>query len=379
MLKQKLVLLLTCLAVMFGAACAPETPPPLARRATVKAESKVFTATASKTTQAKLGITRWHMVLESGSNIVIDGANAKGEVKFSTAFHRDVHKLRIESYGQRGTLTIDSKTRALSANTLPSGWATYAAAFGADWKTFHKQQKAYSFLSDSSYYLDLTSKAAYGVATVAGGVAAIAAVVPGGQGVAAAAGTVAAGAAGVGAIASGLSSLAGVADQAINGAGPPGSASAAAGSDTAAAGSDPATGGNDPSTAGTDPSMPAGDPSSDPSTTPGSDPSTDPSATPGSDPSSDPSTTPGSDPSSDPSTAGQGDPLPDTNTDNNLDNSSSADNSGADNSGGDTSGGDTSGGDTSGGDTSGGDYGTHAKCRVVSCSVSIAACICKHY
>jgi uncharacterized membrane protein YgcG len=387
MFKQKLLLLLVCVVVTFGMACSPATPAP--SHSQKSGDSKVLSALASKETQEALGITRWHMIFQKGNNVVIDGADAKGRVRFSSLIHHDSHTLRIESYAERGTLTIDAKTEELGIYTLPGSWATHATAFSADWTKAHGKA-AYSFLSNSAFYLSASSTVAYGVAGVAAGVGAIAAVVPGGQGVALGAAAVAAGALGVGKVLDGASKIATGLDAIANGPSAQAAASgAAAGNDpNAAAGADPNAAGNDPNASGSDPNAAGNDPNNsgnDPNNS-GNDPNasgagSDPSTS-GSDPStgSDPSST-GSDPSGGATSdsAGQPDSLPTGNADSNLDNSTGGDTGGGDTGGGDTGGGDTGGGDTGGGDTGGGEYGAHLTCRAVSCSKSLKACICKHY
>ena len=397
MIKQKLLLLLVCMAVTLGMACSPATPPPHPQKA-VQPASKVLSAPASKETQAALGITRWHMIIESGNNVVIDGANAKGQVKFSSLIHQDSHAMRIESYGQRGTLTIDKDSGTLGTHTLPDDWAAHATAFSADWQKFH-EKAAYSFLGDSAKYLGIGAAIAGGVSTVAKGVAIIAAVVPGGQPVAAIAATVSTVAYGTSKVLGGLAVIAVAADQAVP-------AANAAEKPATTGAENPATPGTEnPATPGTDPAAPG---TENPATPGNENP-----ATPGNEPGPASGGVGNNEPATDTGgvgSAGQGDPLPAGNTDSNLDSSgggldtsggatSSGAPSGGDTGGGDTGGGATGGGDTGGGatgggdtgggdtgggaagggDSSGGEYGAHATCRAVSCSKSLKACICKRY
>lgn len=127
-------------------------------------DRKVLSAPASKETRDALGITRWHMIFQSSANnVVIDGADAKGRVRFSSLIHQDRKTLRIESYAERGTFTIDAQTKELGIYTLPDSWSTHATAFSADWTKAHGKA-AYSLLSDSAFYLKASSEVAHGLA-----------------------------------------------------------------------------------------------------------------------------------------------------------------------------------------------------------------------
>ena len=92
----------------FGNAAPPEIPK------TAKVQSGlVFHARASKASQLRFGITNWHTILEPGSKtFVIDGSDAKGKIRFSSAFQqsKDGTSWDVVSYTQKGKTTIDSKT-----------------------------------------------------------------------------------------------------------------------------------------------------------------------------------------------------------------------------------------------------------------------------
>ena len=172
--------------VSLGVACnTPNAAPTRKAHSELKA-TKVFYAPASKASQEKLGVVRWHLIMgdESGS-VVIDGADANGKVRFSSSIRRNTtaRTLQVDSYTQRGSFAINTKTSTLSANNLPASWNAHATAFAADWKNFHAHTP-YGVFADIQWGLDLAADVAGGVRNVALGVAAIAAVIPGGQAVA---------------------------------------------------------------------------------------------------------------------------------------------------------------------------------------------------
>jgi uncharacterized membrane protein YgcG len=389
--------LLVCISVAFGAACAPAELPPHPEKAAVKVASKVFTAPASAETKAKLGITRWHMIFQDGGKIVIDGANANGQVKFSSLLVHDGKTFTVESYAQRGSLVIESKTRALRMHTLPEGWSTHASSFSADWAQFHAQS-AYSLLGDISTGLGIASNVATIVGGVAKGVAAIAGIIPGGQGVAVGAAAVAGVADATARVLGVASTLTELADKAMQTISPkPAEPTAPVPANPDAPPATPADPNPVPDPTPTAPAAPTPTPSNpdappgtpadpnsvpDPTpTTPAAPAPTNPDAPPGTpaDPNSYPDPTPTT-PSTEPTSGtpvAQGEPLPTGNADANLDKvgSSGTASAGEGGGGGDFSGG---GGDFGGGGA-GGEYATHATCRAVSCSVAKKACICKHY
>jgi hypothetical protein len=390
MKNRSILSLLVCFSVSFGVACAPAEMPPHPEKVAVKTASKVFTAPASAETQAKLGITRWHMIVQGGGKVVIDGANAKGQVKFSSLIHNDGKSMKIESYAERGTLAIDTKKAALTAYSLPASWSDHAAAFSADWEQFHARS-AYSRYSDLAAELKQVADIAKSISDIAKGVASIARVIPlpQAQAIAVIATEISVAAKVISEVANGASKATALADKIFpeKPAEKPADPTAPPTAEPTPAPAPSATppGADIPGDmGGNDPAKPAETPPLGPDI-PGDMGGNDP-AKPG-DPSG---TTPA--PAADPilvasgdTTNGQGAPLPTGNADSNLDSSGKiSGGSGGDLVGGTgndnlgSGGGGDVGGDMGGGG-GGGEYATHATCRAVSCSVSAKACICKHY
>jgi hypothetical protein len=351
MRNRSILSLLVCFSVSFGAACAPAEMPSHPEKVAVKTASKVYTAPASAETRAALGVVQWHMTFEKGSIIVLDGANAKGEVRFSTVLRTDAatNTYRIESYGERGTLALDTKTQALRVNTLPASWAPHAAAFSADWKAFHAQA-AYGLYADLSKRLADAADVAGRFGLAAQGVAALALLIPppAGEFVAGTFQTAAAVLATTATILKAGAEIAEVAEKVFPDAGKPKEEIPGAPTN-----SEPTS----PEPGKPDPAVPEPAPTTDPGKP-------------------DPSEAEASKPVETQTPAGPGEPLP-TPGDNKLD-TPGASTIDPGSIGGDTGG---SGGDDVGGGGGGGgsEYATHARCRYVSCSASTHACICMHY
>ena len=99
LLRNRCMLGFAVVGLAFAMGCSAPTPPPEAKTAKVST-GVVFNARASAETQAKLGITRWHAIIEQKSgSVVMDGSNAKGKVLFSTVMRKgfDPKTLWLES------------------------------------------------------------------------------------------------------------------------------------------------------------------------------------------------------------------------------------------------------------------------------------------
>jgi uncharacterized membrane protein YgcG len=159
-----LVTSIAALAGTFGCA-APAVPKFGQAKQAVTGD--VYNTPASKTTRAALGITRWHAIIEPKSGaVVIDGQDAKGNVKFVTAYRMDAatHTYRVESYVHKGVLAFDSRSGQIRTDSLtqPKAWAQATAAFATDWVR-HRDNTAYS----------VANGYANGAIAIVGGVAAI--------------------------------------------------------------------------------------------------------------------------------------------------------------------------------------------------------------
>src|SRR5947209_404545 len=128
LLRNRCMLALAVVGLVGTVGCSAPTAAPEAKAAKVSS-GVVFNTRASKETQAKLGITRWHAIIEQKSgSVVIDGADAKGNVKFATVMRRgfDQKSIWMESYGKKGLVAFDMKTGVVQSNTLPGiDWAKY--------------------------------------------------------------------------------------------------------------------------------------------------------------------------------------------------------------------------------------------------------------
>ena len=139
LLRTRCMLLASVVALAGSVACGASEPPSYN---TAKAQSGlVFRAPASKKTQLRTGITHWHTIIEKNV-VVIDGSDAKGNVKFSTAFRKSVDgkSYVVEDYGKKkGALIFDGKSGIVTSNSLPQdSWPLYAASFAID---FHAYQQ----------------------------------------------------------------------------------------------------------------------------------------------------------------------------------------------------------------------------------------------
>jgi uncharacterized membrane protein YgcG len=141
LLRNRCMMLVSLVALAGSVACSAPEPPKYEKPVQVKT-GVVFNAPATKATQAKLGITRWHAIVESQSGaVVIDGSDAKGKVKFSTAFRlsKDGKSYEVTSYAQKGAVKFDMKTGKLVSNTMQvKDWSVYSKALAADWGAFHR-------------------------------------------------------------------------------------------------------------------------------------------------------------------------------------------------------------------------------------------------
>jgi hypothetical protein len=122
------------LVLVFSAACATPTAPPRTDAPTGTAVAGITFNVAASDDTAKLGIARWHSVIEQKSGaIVFDGASSSGRILFSTGFRTDDDGNHvIEDYIGKGKLVFDGKGRVQS-NTLAKSWAAPAKALGLDW------------------------------------------------------------------------------------------------------------------------------------------------------------------------------------------------------------------------------------------------------
>ncbi|MDB5216137.1 MAG: hypothetical protein JWO86_4064, partial [Myxococcaceae bacterium] len=128
-------------------ACGVPEAPPQASRAT---SGTTYHVTASKLTEKKTGVKRWHTIVEHGSHaMVVDGVDAKGNVKFVTSIQVDQkkHTVTLVSYakGQQGTLVMDLRTGNFLSNTIPQkSFVLFARAFGADALYHNRLQTQYA-------------------------------------------------------------------------------------------------------------------------------------------------------------------------------------------------------------------------------------------
>jgi hypothetical protein len=178
--SNRSVLFVSMIAIACLEACsAPQPPSPAAAKRT----DIVLGAKASEHSQAKLGITTWHTILQP-NGFVFDGSDAKGRVKFATVLRGDAKTgtLRLESYGNAGgALVIDIAKGELVSNTIEDpSWGIFAAALAADWKQ-SEGGVAYGLLAEYAESLGPAVTASEAAVAFAG----LLAVIPGAQGAAA--------------------------------------------------------------------------------------------------------------------------------------------------------------------------------------------------
>ena len=331
-LRNRCTMLVTCLALTAGAGigcAAPEAPahPTVGKVVT----GVVVHAKASPATQAKLGITRWHGIVEKDTGaIVMDGSDAKGKVRFVTAirvdkkenvFYLDMHA------PSKGSLAVDLGTGTILSSTLSATQLeTFATLMSSDWDK-HMSQTQYGTWGAVAATLTAVSIGAGVVVTVAVAVAAapVIATAAGVVGVAAATGAL----------------ITGIVEMKNNDA------------DTAKLQSDMKQlqqDVKDMKDAQTKPADPAKDPAADPAKDPTADPAKDPAADPAKDPAADPTTDTAQATNLPPTDAGG-----DLDKGGGLDTTPASGTTGGDTTGGGTTGGDTTGGGTTGGGTTGGD------------------------
>jgi hypothetical protein len=117
-----------------------------------------YSVPASQSSRAKLGVTRWHAIVERATKaVVIDGQDAKGNVKYVTSFQLvDDDVVEIRSYSHKGALRFDTKAKKILSNTLPREWAAYALHGAADWSAYSSTKP---YMSGVTLGLGLTGTA----------------------------------------------------------------------------------------------------------------------------------------------------------------------------------------------------------------------------
>ena len=357
-IRNRCMMLVTCLAITAGAGIGCAAPAPPASPTTAKVVTGVVMhAKASSATQKKLGITRWHGIVEQKTGaIVMDGSDAKGKVRFVTAirvdkktnvFHLDMHA------PSKGSLAVDLATGKVLSNSISQDQLkSFATLMNADWEK-HLSQAQYGAWGYVSAGLSVVGVAAGVVAAVAAAPAVI-----------------------TGAIVVGVVAGVGAAATAIAETYNNDKDTASLQADVKQLQQDI----KDIKDAQAPKTDPAKDPAADPAKDPAADPAKDSSADPA--PSSDPAS---SDPASSSSDPAQATSLPSSDTGGDLDKGGGLDTSSpAASTGGDTgsTGGDTgsTGGDTgsTGGDTTGGGFAV-GTCRKAASSKTTKVRACTHY
>ncbi len=170
--RNRCMVLVTCLAVTAGSGIGCAAPAPPASPTTAKVVTGVVMhAKASSATQKKLGITRWHGIVEQKTGaIVMDGSDAKGKVRFVTAirvdkttnvFHLDMHA------PSKGSLAVDLETGKVISNSISQDQLkSFATLMNADWEQ-HLAQTQYGVWGYVSAGLSVVGVAAGVVAAVA--------------------------------------------------------------------------------------------------------------------------------------------------------------------------------------------------------------------
>ncbi|HSO38158.1 MAG TPA: hypothetical protein VLT33_36775, partial [Labilithrix sp.] len=138
LLRNRCLLLASVVALAGSVACSAPTPPSYGKTAKASA-GLVYNARSTQTSAARLGITRWHSIVEPKTQaVVFDGQDAKGNVGFITSLRVDkaTNTLHVETFApSKAAMVIDMKTGKVLSNTLTrANFASFASALTHDWK-----------------------------------------------------------------------------------------------------------------------------------------------------------------------------------------------------------------------------------------------------